>query len=118
MDENFDCSHRSQTKLELQRVPMEFAGRHRRHHHQHRRRHCRRQDRPDWGRIYFNMSWLGEMSWGDICFDATILLCLYGQQSFCDPPTNLKYYLPQSVVGGGTYLLLIDFVLEGTFGGN
>ena len=38
------------------------------------------------------------MSWGRICSDATILLCLYGQKSFCDPPTNLKYYLPQSVV--------------------
>ena len=38
------------------------------------------------------------MSWGKICLDATILLCLYGQKSFCDPPTNLKHYLPQSEV--------------------
>ena len=28
LDENFDCSNCYQTQLELQRAPMEFAGRH------------------------------------------------------------------------------------------
>ena len=31
---NFDCPKCFQTKLEFQRAPMEFAGRHHRHHHQ------------------------------------------------------------------------------------
>ena len=55
----------------------------------------------DWVLIYFNISRLGEMSWGSICLGATILLCLYGPKSFCEPPTNLKYYSPQSQTGEG-----------------